>query len=169
MATTINRRFLAIALAGLLLSACGDAFSANAFEKRPPARGVSEALPREQGPLVCHVDVIGPIVAPGRQIVMAFAGRALRVAGWAIDQRSRSTASAVDVVIDGVPYAALYGVSRKDVAAFLKDKRYELSGFDFTMPGGVLAAGDHTMSIRVVRRDGKSFLQSPESLFVLVN
>ena len=37
------------------------------------------------------------------------------------------------------------------------------------MPGGLLAAGKHTLLIRVVNRDGKGYVQSPGITILLSN
>ncbi len=75
-------------------------------------------------------------------------------------------ARGVDVVIDHLPYAARYGISRKDVAAYYKEPSYENSGFDFTIPAAQMTQGIHVFAVRVVANDSKSYWESPE--FTLV-
>ena len=52
-----------------------------------------------------------------------FSSRPLRLVGWTVDQSEKLPVSNVDVVIDGVAYAAHYGIPRKDVADYLKQPR----------------------------------------------
>jgi hypothetical protein len=134
-------------------------------QSAPQGKGATEPLPARG--VLLHIDVVGPVTNPQGKTVSAFASRALVVAGWAVDTTNQLVASNVDVVIDGVPYAAHYGLPRKDVAAYLKDDVYEKSGFEFSMPTGRLAIGSHTLFIRVVGSDGKSFVPSPEITVVL--
>jgi hypothetical protein len=127
-----------------------------------PPPGVTQNLVPRQGGIQIQIDLVGPISNPTGKAISAFASRPFPVAGWAVDTDNKQVAANVDVVIDGVPYAARYGISRKDVAAYLKDDAFEKSGFEFSMPSGALAVGSHTVVVRVVGRDAKSFVQSPE-------
>jgi hypothetical protein len=164
-----TKLFLLALLGSLLCVSCGSRTPPQdeAPAQPPPPRGVTQNLPQRQEGTIYVIDAVGPVASPMGKTVSAFAARALPIAGWAIDSPNKLPASNVDVVIDGIPYAAHYGVPRKDVAAYLKDNRYETSGFEFSMPAGVLAKGSHTLSIRVVGSDGKSYVQSPGITVVL--
>ena len=131
-----------------------------------PARGVSQNLLPLQTGGIFHVDLVGSVTSPGNT-VSAFTSRPLMVAGWAVDATNKKPASNVDIVIDGIPYAARYGVPRPDVATHLKDSIYEPSGFEFSMPARGLSEGTHTLFIRVIASDGQSFVQSPDITVVL--
>jgi hypothetical protein len=91
----------------------------------------------------------------------------LLVSGWAIDEPNKALAGNVDVVIDGVPYGARYGVPRKDVADYFKEPACEKSGFQFSILAGQLTKGTHKVLVRAVASDGKSYVASPEITLVV--
>jgi hypothetical protein len=109
----------------------------------------------------CCIDTVGDMPYSIGKDVSMFGSRPLRLVGWVVDASRKLPASNVDVVVDGVAYAAHYGIGRKDVVDSLKEPAYEKSGFEFLMPGGLLAQGKHKISVRVVSSDGHEYIQSP--------
>ena len=160
-----------LSAASVLSISCGNQAprkEAAAEPLRPT--GVTQNLPqRPMGAgLSYHIDNIGPVSQPvdGQPVRVSFS-QDLAISGWAFDEPNRALASHVDVVIDGVPYAASYGVQRRDVANYFKDPVYEGSGFQFSMLAGQLTKGTHKSFIRVVANDGKSYVASPETILVV--
>src|SRR5262249_2620766 len=82
-----------------------------------------------------------------------------KISGWAVDHPRRSTASAVDVVIDRTPFPTAYGAPRDDVADYFQRPGYRASGFSAVIPAGALVAGSHTVSVRAVASDGQWYYQ----------
>ncbi len=114
-----------------------------------------------------HVDMVGPVVNPLTKPSIEVPSKELLVYGWAIDDPRKAAAGGVDIVIDHIPYAAHYRISRKDVAAYYKEPSYETSGFDFTIPAVQMTQGVHVFAVRVVANDGKSYWESPEFTLVV--
>jgi hypothetical protein len=113
-----------------------------------------------QGEPLYRVDQINGIVNPfNRKSIQFAASDELKIRDWAVDQQSQTAAGGGDVVIDGIPYVALYGIERNDVAEGRKVPGYRDCGFQFWMPAGRLAPGVHTLSLRIVARDRKFYYQ----------
>jgi len=74
----------------------------------------------------------------------------LNIAGWAIDAPSGSPAGAVYIEIDRKIFPTRYGLTRPDVAAALHNQQYTKVGFDAELPIGNLAAGRHSLAVRVL-------------------
>ncbi len=80
--------------------------------------------------------------------------------GWAVDVRANGVASGVVVSIDGTTNAqATYGADRQDVATALGNPAYRLSGFTATFPANTLSPGRHTITLKILTSDGKSYYQ----------
>ncbi len=159
------RAWLAIAAAFLLIS-CGHAGSesapVSAVEVKLQANGASAALPLVQGMPRLSVDQIGDVVEPlGKPPVVIAAGGDISSTGFALDEHAHSLASGVDIVIDDLPFTAHYGTYRPDVAAYFKMPEYANSGYQFTVPAKFFGKGKHTLTVRVVSGDGKSYRESP--------
>ena len=88
-------------------------------------------------------------------IVIPEGTSSVRVAGWAVDAEAGDTAGGVYVAIDGKPFPAFYGVSKKEVAERLGAPVYEYSGFERAIPLSELGPGVHELSIIVVTNDEK--------------
>src|SRR6185503_19510825 len=152
-AVPVPRTLMFSAAVTVLLSTVSCGRNPSRYVLRPPP-GVTEHLPSREAGFMYAIDVVGPVNSPLGKTVSAFVTRALKVSGWAVDSPSKQAASNVDVVIDGVPYAATYGLPRVDVASQFKVKSYRKSGYEFSMPAGGLRKGTHTLCIRVVASDG---------------
>ena len=141
-------------------------FGCRVPNKEAPSTGVTQNLPRRSIGTRYSVDAVGPVTPPSRSPSIEVPVKDTVVAGWAVDDLSKSAAANVDVVLDHVPYAAHYGLPRKDVAASLNNPGYEYSGFQYTIPASQLTKGIHVFAIRVVSADGKSYVESPELMLV---
>lgn len=111
---------------------------------------------------------MGPINYPEMQKSNRVSGDTdIIVSGWAIDKAAKTTAGGVDVVLDQVPYSARYGIPRGDVADHFKRPDYMNSGFRLVLAKGRLTKGEHTISIRVISSDRKSYSQGPLVTFTV--
>jgi hypothetical protein len=116
-----------------------------------------------------HLDAIGSSVNPtAAKSFELFGDKSILVMGWAIDGPTKTLAGGVDVVIDQAPYSAHYGTGRTDVAGYYKRPDYEKSGFELTLPPGQLTKGDHSLSIRIISSDRKSYYQGEVVKFTIV-
>ena len=86
----------------------------------------------------------------------------IEVTGWAIDREAAAPARGVAVVTDGQPVWAHYGLARPDVADAFSNPSYEMSGFSATILE--LPPGLHTLELRILTLDGRSFYRSTEQL-----
>jgi hypothetical protein len=98
----------------------------------------------------------GPIPSSGVQLA---AGREFKVSGWAVDHPQQAPASGVDVTIDRTVFPTSYGLHRGDVADAYRFASYRETGFSATLPAGVLTAGEHWLSVRVVAAAGTCYYQ----------
>jgi phosphoglycerol transferase len=85
----------------------------------------------------------------------------VHVMGWAVDAKRALPASAVDVAIDEVPFPALYGSDRPDVAEYFHRQAYFTTGFAVEIPGGSVSAGPHVLTVRVVSADRACYFKGP--------
>ena len=109
-----------------------------------------------------YVDQIGALPNPVvERAVEVAASATLNINGWAADPDARMPLPAIDIVIDSVPYAATYGMERPDVASYLKRPDLTKSGFLFVVPASQLSPGAHTISLRIVCPDNKSYFEAP--------
>lgn len=107
-------------------------------------------------------DSLGPINYPELQKSNQVSGDTnIIVSGWALDKAANTTAGGVDVVLDQTPYRARYGISRGDVADHFKRPDYINCGFQLILAKGQMAKGQHTIAIRVISSDRKSYGQGP--------
>lgn len=123
--------------------------------------GITGGLPVVPGPPLCGIDQLGPYkeVPSGKTHVLPRTEQT-PIGGWAVDNDSKTLAAGVEVVVDNTPYKAQYGIDRPDVAERLGNQGYRLSGFQCELPIGNLAKGYHTLTVRVVSADGKSFRET---------
>jgi hypothetical protein len=125
----------------------------------PPALpGKSIGLPRLAGTPEVALEKIGETWSPViHQPVPVAAGAPVVFVGWAVDEGHKATAGGVDVLVDGMPYAAEYGIERGDVADYLKFAGYKNSGFKLVLPPYEVDRGRHQVALRVLSSDGKGF------------
>ena len=128
----------------------------------PRAGALSAQLRRRDQPTACVVDYLNAVSNPVAQVSIDVpANSAIRFSGWAVDEPNHSAAGGVDIVIDGVPYGAVYGWYRSDVADHFKNMSYLHSGFVLVLEPGTLAKGRHTVSLRTISHDKNSYYEGP--------
>ena len=116
----------------------------------------------------CVLDNIGPVSNPAGQKSVEVSGTTtFGITGWAIDEANKTTAGGVDEVIDGTPYSAHYGSPRTDVATHFNQPGYRDSGFELIVAPGQLTKGPHSVSIRVISNDRRSYYQGPVVQFTV--
>lgn len=125
----------------------------------PPADGASPGLPSEMQNGLCILDWINSTPAAAvREVSLPF-GHSTVFSGWALDVQNGTVAGGVDIVIDGVPYRATYGIARSDVAKARGNVLLESSGFRFSLGPGALRRGVHSVTIRVLTRDCRAYYE----------
>ncbi len=89
--------------------------------------------------------------------------------GWALDKQSNDVASAVFVTIDGtIDIPAVYSLDRPDVASYFKDSNFRFSGYLATFSSSILSKGEHTISLKIVSKDGVRYFYQEQVLTVEV-
>lgn len=94
----------------------------------------------------------------------------MTIIGWAVDKQANDVVSAVFVTVDerdNIP--TIYGLDRPDVASFFKNGNYRFSGYMATFSSSILSAGKHTISLKVVSKDGARYFRSEEILDIISN
>lgn len=148
------------------MEAMGVTFElASAPQHRPPAPGSRDLTPTGKAPVYAF-DYLGPVREPLTQkSIHVRDDMPISFSGWAVDEES--AAGGVDIVIDGVPYGALYGRYRDDVAGHFKNIACQNSGFLLLLPSGTLSKGDHVAALRVITSDRQSYYQGPTIAFTI--
>ncbi len=132
----------------------------------PPAPGASNNLKLRGLTASCSLDYIGAVSNPqAEEAVCVLANRTIRFSGWAIDEPDQTVAGGVDLVIDGIPYAAIYGWQRVDVANCFKNMACQASGYVLDLAPGTLCEGEHVVAVRVISHDRTSYYQGPTVRF----
>jgi phosphoglycerol transferase len=109
---------------------------------------------------VATIDQIGAARAPFMTAPSVRGSSGFKVIGWAVDHANNSTAAAVDLVIDQIAFPTFYGADRPNVVDYLKRPAYFASGFLAYVPPHAVAAGSHTISLRVVSSNRSCYHQS---------
>jgi hypothetical protein len=134
----------------------------------PLAAGISQDLKKNPAPPFYTFDTLGTINYPAVQKSIQLSGDAdIAVSGWALDESKNGPAGGVDVVLDQVPHSAHYGLQRPDVADHYKRPDYGNSGFQLMVGRGQLSKGPHSVSIRVISSDKKSYNEGPVVQFTV--
>ena len=134
----------------------------------PLPAGISQDLKRNATAPLYNFDSLGSINYPAVQKSNQVSGDTdVMVSGWALDEAKKTTAGGVDVVLDQVPHGAHYGVERSDVASHFNRPDYANSGFQLVVGRGQLAKGPHSVSIRVISSDKKSYSEGPVVQFTV--
>jgi hypothetical protein len=107
------------------------------------------------------IDEIGSRRAPFGDTVPVFRSGTLTIRGWAVDDRHLSLASDVDVVVDNQAFGTFYGIDRGDIAARFDRPAYRPAGFIANLPARAVAAGPHTLAVRVLASNRGCFYESP--------
>jgi phosphoglycerol transferase len=128
---------------------------------------MSDGLPSCGAPATALIDHIGPVKAPPSGPITVERDSTYAVRGWAIDDVRHALAGDVDVVVDGQPRAAYYGVNRPDVAARAGVPAYRDSGVLTRLPAALLPPGPHRLALRVVSAD-RACVSETTTLTVIV-
>ncbi len=125
-----------------------------------PSPGPSVELTEDTAAPFYYVDQIGTVVDPiNKQTIQIEHDASLLVTGWAVDALAATPAGGVDVVVDSQPFAAAYGLPRRDVAEYFQCSRYLNTGYSFALPAAFLGKGKHQLAVRVISADQTSFRQ----------
>lgn len=106
-----------------------------------------------------YLDAIDEAMDPLNKPATVAAGP-VTLRGFGFDPVAKAPAAAVDVVIDGVAYATVYGHERPDVAEYFKAPGLLKTGFSVTLPAGAVKRGRHEALVRVVSADKVSYFDS---------
>lgn len=97
-------------------------------------------------------------------------GEPITVTGWAFDQNARTPAGKLFITIDDkYDIPASYGLDRADVAEYFKEKNYRYSGYTAWISPLTLDRGTHTVSLKIVTADDKSYYMSDRKLNIVIN
>ncbi len=110
-----------------------------------------------------NIDRIGSSNRPATGPLVVERHGDLLVSGWAVLPDTRAPGRDVELVIDGVAMAAIYGFERPDVAAAFPDGDARLSGFRGRIDGSALGIGQHSLQIRLVAPNGRCFYEGPST------
>ncbi|THD59874.1 hypothetical protein [Phenylobacterium sp.] len=133
-----------------------------------PAPVRSTGLPKSPQPAAFSLDQLGATASPlSKPTVTAPANQPLAFSGFAYDAATGQPARGVDLVIDGQAHGTAYGAARPDVARYFKSPALLDVAFKATLPAGSLTVGAHTLLIRVVSADGKSYAEGQAIPFQL--
>jgi hypothetical protein len=92
---------------------------------------------------------------------------AFKVSGWAVDQVAKTAGSGLDLVFDGTPFEAIYGIDRGDVSEHFQQPGYRPSGFIGAIPGAGVSRGVHTLALRLVAADRHCYYQTSSRTVVV--
>ena len=134
------------------------------LDARPgaPADALSAGLAKRGDAAGFFLDHAGAAIDPRtRQPASTPGDQPVVFDGFGFDAAAKTPAKGVDVVVDGKAYATTYGAARPDVAQFFKTPGLVKVGFKAVLPAGSLAAGPHTVIVRIVAADGGGYYDSP--------
>ncbi len=93
----------------------------------------------------------------------------LIVSGWAADTAAGSAAAGVMVTVDDKrDFQADYGSARPDVARALRNRAYISTGFVGIVPTAGLAPGVHSVRIKIVMHDRRSYFEPAASVKIRI-
>lgn len=124
------------------------------------SKPVSAGLAKRDGMAGFSLDGINEAQDPLNKPATVAVGGPVTFTGFGFDPVAKAPAAAVDIVIDGVAYPAVYGHRRADVATYFKVPALENTGFSVTLPAGVLKPGRHEAIVRVVSADKAGYFDS---------
>lgn len=147
----------------------GAAPAASAPGPPPPlSAGISQGLARSKAAPFYNFDTLGSVQFPATKNGIQISADVVNaVSGWALDVSKKGPAGAVDVVIDGNPYSAQYGIDRSDVAEHFNRPDYAKCGFQLVLAPRQMSTGQHAVAIRVISSDQKSYNEGPVVQFTV--
>ena len=111
-----------------------------------------------------------PVPDDSHAVVIGNGTDTVSVAGRAEDKAAKAAAGAVFIEVDGqMDVPAACGLPRPDVAKRLAVPYYHYSGFAAEFSSGFLKEGRHTLRVKVVSADKKSYTLSAEKLILDVH
>jgi hypothetical protein len=129
---------------------------------------LSTGLAKRGGTAGIFLDHAGQAVDPrSRQPATTSGDQPMAFDGFGFDAAAKTPGKGVDLVVDGKAYGTVYGAPRPDVAQFFKAPGLVNVGFKAVLPAGSLAAGPHTVVVRVVAADGGGYFDSPAIPFTV--
>jgi len=98
------------------------------------------------------------LLTPPPTPIKVATGGEITLTGWAVDTTAGKAAGGVILVVDdATTFQAIYGIDRPDVAVNLKNDAYRRCGFSATFPASTLTPGRHTITIKIIAADLKSY------------
>lgn len=141
-----------------LLLGCGKPPSSSGGTQAPAGSVITQNLVKRSGGPLWNIESVGLVSNAWTKNSFELPAQAKStIIGWAVDQEAKAAAGGVEVVIDGVPYAAQYGKSRPDVAVSFGVRAYSNSGYSFDLAANQFTPGTHTMFVRVLTNDQKGY------------
>jgi hypothetical protein len=140
----------------------------NVFNK--PLINISDLMPLESDTLY-WIDTINSKVISQQTIIIINSSKeeTITIQGWAVDKIAKNTASAVFLTIDErINIPTYYGLDRLDVANAYKEPNFRFSGFIATFSSSILEKGEHTISIKIVAKNGNGYYQSEQTIHFMV-
>ena len=114
---------------------------------------------------LCVIDRINDASSRDEQPIELYCNiNYILVQGWAVDPKAMDIAKEVYVCMDNKTYQALHEVDRMDVAESLCNSSCRYSGFKCFIPIKRNRAGEHTLYVQAITKDGKRCYQSRETL-----
>jgi hypothetical protein len=138
----------------------------NVFADQPPALSAGMRQLDEKDLPHCIELFTGPFVPSDSQTVMFRKEMdTISVIGNAQDKAARSPAGGVFIELDGaMDVPAAYGLPRPELAINTGTPGYYYSGFEADFAASILKAGQHSLRVKVVSADWKSYALSAEAL-----
>jgi hypothetical protein len=89
--------------------------------------------------------------------------------GWAADPNSKGPVGGVSVIVDhSLELPAAYGFDRAEIARVLKKSGYIRSGFNASCLSTFLPYGAHSISLKLLSPDGRSYYKTSAEALLLV-
>jgi hypothetical protein len=105
-----------------------------------------------------NLEQFGETVEPlGKSPIRLPRSSMITLSGWAVDRSARVWAGGVDVEVDGAFHATRYGGERPDVSDFFGEPLYRYCGFSFGVAAAQFDCGPHSLRLRIVSADRKSY------------
>lgn len=134
--------------------------SASGPSAAPAAPLVLASLTRITGDTYFFIDSVNEtsLQTPPPMPIKIKGGAPIMLSGWAVDNAAANVAGGVILSVDEMmTFPADYGIDRPDITAALKSPVFQKSGFTVTIPPNALAVGKHTLTIKIVTTDRKSY------------
>jgi acetyltransferase-like isoleucine patch superfamily enzyme len=133
------------------------------------ARGETSGMSRLTEYSPTYLDKAGAAFDPANNLEAATAGdQPIDFRGFAFDGPAKTSGRGVEIVIDGEPYVARYGLWRGDIAEHQESREVGACGYVLTLAPHELAPGRHSVSIRLIAADGRGYFEGPEMSFKVV-